>query len=539
MKNYFLLITLIGLCITSCNNDFVIEKQNANAVVTKTNEEKVLQARLDKDPNYFLKAAFSKGLAKVLSENKDVRELIKNEALKKIDYDYDVLYEFIKNVNLSDGNTLESLLLSYIDQEVLASISEKIPTLTIFVPTLPENTFSAALWDIEKDIPEVAFRTSFTNDITSFDSNGVEDIIEANLIPGYPIVVIKENERMIANNASADSKGISLLTKAGSTKTFSFLSEVFDNTDTNEEVSAIQTKAAYKPSVKEQKIFDAFDVFPNYSDWQRDYIYYNLTPTQTKGAFDLRYREHVVGFQMLGDARNAMNKIADHTGDPRIDGKWHEHSFSGTGGMTGQITGWTDGEFEFKVKYCLGSASPAGTEISTYFRVNPMALFNVKPKKNYNESKNKFEIEGVTALYVKLDIPLFEWNIENYSAIISINVEEVDLTETVRNTVAIGTKRATNFNYEATFGEVVKNGLKFGGSAEQSTTVTYETVTQTGSEDLGTVIINFGDQVILSKEAKYSETQFGTGRSAAHPDYNNKYSTGWYRIHIAPLLATN
>lgn len=296
---------------------------------------------------------------------------------------------------------------------------------------------------------------------------------------------------------------------------------------------------AYAPSAKEKKIFDAFDVFPNYSDWQRDYIYYNLTPTQTKGAFDLRYKEHIVGFEMVGDARNAMNKIADHSGDPRIDGNWHEHHFSGSGGMTKQITGWTDGEFEFRVKYCLGSASPVGTEVSTYFRVDPMNLFRVTPTKNYNDSKNKFEIESVTALYVKMTIPLFEWNIENYSAIISITVEEVDLTETVKRTVSTGTKIATNFNYEASFGEKVKNGLKFGGSMEQSGTVSYETVTQTGSDDLGTVIVNFGDQIILSKENKYSENQFGSGRSSAHPDYNNKYYIDWYRIHIAPLLTNN
>lgn len=43
------------------------------------------------DDNLSLKKDFSIALAKVLSENQDVRDLIKKEALKKIDFDYDVL----------------------------------------------------------------------------------------------------------------------------------------------------------------------------------------------------------------------------------------------------------------------------------------------------------------------------------------------------------------------------------------------------------------------------------------------------------------
>lgn len=535
MKKYFLLVSFISLYLFSCQEDRIFSISNENAVVTKTGEEENQLSRMEKDPNYDLKVQFSKALAQVLAESKEARELIKNEALKKIDYDYDVLYDLIKNVNLSNGNTLESLLLHHLDAGILAAIKEKIPTLTIFVPTLPENTFSAALWDIENEIPEVAFRTSATNDIPSYDSNGTEDIIESRFIPGYPIVVIKENERIVANTNSINSNRISLLEKASTGNSFSFLSEAFDNVNHKTKEKEIITKANYTPSVKEQKIFEAFDVFPNASDWQRDYVYYNLTPTQTKGAFDLRYKEHIVGFEMLGNAKSAMNKIADHTADPRIDGGWHERNASSR--MTGQMTGWTDGEFEFRAKYCLGGKSPVAAEVNTYFRVDPMDLFNVKPKKNYNESKNKFEIQSVTALYAKLTIPMFEWNIENYSAIISLTIEEVDLSETVRNTTSIGAKVATNFNYEASWGDVVKNGLKFGGSKEDNHTVSYETVTQTGSDDLGTVIINFGDQIILSKDTKYFENQFGSGRSATRPDYNDKYYTGWYRVHIAPLLA--
>lgn len=74
---------------------------------------------------------------------------------------------------------------------------------------------------------------------------------------------------------------------------------------------------------------------------------------------------------------------------------------------------------------------------------------------------------------------------------------------------------------------------------ENSVTNSYKITTTLESDDLGTVIVNFGDQIILSKSEKEYPSIYGSGRSSAYrsPDYNNKYYTGYYRIHIAPLLA--
>ncbi|QIK54513.1 hypothetical protein G7051_09245 [Dysgonomonas sp. HDW5B] len=107
-----------------------------------------IELTVKKDVNLDLKKKISIALAKVLAENQDVRSLIKNEALKKINYDYDVLYQLIKDEKLDDGSTLESNLLKYIEASELASINKQIPTLTIFVPDLGNDVFSAELWDI-------------------------------------------------------------------------------------------------------------------------------------------------------------------------------------------------------------------------------------------------------------------------------------------------------------------------------------------------------------------------------------------------------
>ena len=340
--------------------------------------------------NTDLKSELSKALAKVLSENRDVRELIKQEALKKFDYDYDVLYSLIKDVKLGNGSTLKSLLANYLDENFLSIIENEMPTLTIFVPSLPENSFSAKSWNVETEIPDVAFRTNETNDITSYDATGKEYIINDDLIPGYPIVVLKENERVIASPIQTKSLASSAIMTTDQGTMLTFISDVFNNTNkdipeslsqesysfSNDKITfQTSTNIEHVPSEMEKKIFEAYDHFPDPNDWQRDYVYYSLTKENTQGSFDLRYKEYLVDFQILGNAEAALNRIADQTGDPKIDGKWHERRLAAGRSV---MTGWSDGELEFKVTYCLGGVGPSATSNITYFRVDPYNLLKFR-----------------------------------------------------------------------------------------------------------------------------------------------------------------
>lgn len=547
MNKNVLCIAITGLFLLGCND---------NEQFINVNSKDCSQLKTKSHSDYsttFLKSEFSKALVKVLSENIDIRNLIRDEALKKIDYDYDVLYALIKDIQLNDGNTLEYLLAQYLDSDILDAINEEIPTLTIFIPKLPFDSFSAESWNTENESPAVAFRTYDTNDVTAYNINGEEYEIPAEKIPTYPIIVVKENERITTGETTTRATNNLLVGTAKSGQSFYFMDAVFNNLNHQNlqySSSNLQTRGRgggrgdkdehtppedvyynedFTPDSQQEKMFKSIDIFQNPTDWQRDYVYYNLTPQQTKGPFDLRYREYLVGFQMLGDGQAAMNKIADQTGDPIYDGG--EHEVTDLGGGHYIISGWTDGEYEFNVKYCLGGSSPAGTEVTTMFRANPENLFHIVLD---TEDWQSGKIAYVDAIYLPLRIPLFEWNIENYSSTITISIEEYDPSETIKQSKSVTSKCATNFGYDASFGSTVKNGLKFGASAEKSVTVAYESTTTVGSDALGTVIINFGDQIILSKR---KVGRPGNGRGPVTPDYNNKYYTGYYKIHIAPLLA--
>lgn len=99
---------------------------------------------------------------------------------------------------------------------------------------------------------------------------------------------------------------------------------------------------------------------------------------------------------------------------------------------------------------------------------------------------------------MELSVPLFEWNLENYSSVMKIAIEEVDFTEKIISTESMTTEFATNFEYSPSFGEKVKVGLKFGSQEKDTHTQSHSMEVTYGNDELGEVVVNFGDDVLIS-----------------------------------------
>lgn len=512
MKKIICLIALISLIssFVACEKADIIQSKEA----INENELK----------NNSVIENFAIALAKVLSEHKECRELIKTEALKKIDYDYDVLYVLVKDIKLSDGNTLEKHLLELLKPEELSLIISDKPTLTIFIPTLPENVFSAELWNIETEIPQVAIRSTNPNTFV-YDAKGAITVIKSNQIPAFPVVVLKDNERIkqVETNNST-------LRSAINDYNFEFIDSIFNNVERHENKMETRIRTSYDHI---QKSLDSYQIFNNSTEgWQRDYVYYNLTKEINKGPFDSSYREGIVGFELLGDAHSNYKKISDSSGEPILDGVYHEVPI---GPGRGYLTPWTDGEFEFQVKCYFGNKNAGITEYTNRFRCNPNQLFkmNLKPNKNYT----KYTILGYENLLTQPRLPLFDWNIENYSSTVKIRIEEFDLSETIKRATSSTAEFASNFGFDPTFESVVKLGLKFGASSKVTQTVSYEETISVGSDDLGEVIVNFGDNIVMDDTyvQKYMQSPSGSGGGFGFPNLNPNYQKGYYRVYIAPM----
>lgn len=492
------------LFMSSCTDDLSSNKcgPEASSVIKKTNTE--------------IKKEFGAALAKVLAESTPVRELIKREALRKIDYDYDVLYLMVKDEVLSDNTTLEGLLSNYLDKEFFYLIENQISNLTIFVPELPDDSFSAEIWDVKTDIPDVAIRIFDQKGIPAYNVREGEYVIDAIEVPTYPIVVIKENERIVGGDIHVKSIGVqggTIKTRSNSNIAFSFIDDVFNNLDNK--VSTAMLKSREDPNHNYKKVKEACDIYENIDGWQRDYIYYDLKPEtgmsrdSVKGPFIYKFKECLVGFELLGNPEAALAKISDQTGDPKKGSGRNE---------------WTEGEFEFLVKVGLGSISLVGSELKTYFRASGNDLF-------YEGTGSGHGTKPVMGLKMKeMKLPLFEWNLEDYSTSVKIGIEEVDNTESVKNTQSTTVEFAGNISFDISWGTKVKKGLKFGASAKKVHTIGFEVTTTKGNDELGEVIVNFGDPIM--KKESFTDTR--TGITEMRYVLNSKYSTGWYRLYIAP-----
>jgi hypothetical protein len=161
---------------------------------------------------------FGIGISKAMY-SEQFRRLIRNEAMKRFNRDTDVLYAFVKDVPInstaqmrtSDGgteqmqfSTLHEFLVPFFGSEAeLVAAEQRIPLLTIFVPTLPEDSFSPELWDVsdEEQIPDVALALDNISYVPVIGREGEKYLIEPGWFPGYPIVVLKENERVITDKS--------------------------------------------------------------------------------------------------------------------------------------------------------------------------------------------------------------------------------------------------------------------------------------------------------------------------------------------------
>ena len=261
--------------------------------------------------NHELLEEFSKALAYSLDSSIELRRIIKNEALKMFDYDYDVLYLSINSYRLTSGKTVDELMSLYMDITRLEKIKQLFSTLTIFVPELPDNSFSAELWNVESEVPYTALRVKNSNDVMGYGVNK-EFLIPSNEIPKYPIVVVKLNERVVSvNKAQRNLSPMSIINPD-----IVFFSDVFDNTENAS--SVIQNRNFSSGDTRDRtgsipenmkKVYEAYDVFAATNEWPRDYIYYGLTPQQPKGPFNRDFKESLVYFKLLGDPRTVMNKI--------------------------------------------------------------------------------------------------------------------------------------------------------------------------------------------------------------------------------------
>ena len=160
---------------------------------------------------------FAVALNKAISENGDLRNFIKNEVIKQVDGDYDLLlsHAFNQNVKPSDifvtkngliNNEIsvkELLSYYYIDthsqtkssEESLENLINDYPELQISIPVHAEE------WNSDNYIPDIAiipndYEEFITKKVPGINSEGENIEVDAINEPDVPVIVVGLNERL-------------------------------------------------------------------------------------------------------------------------------------------------------------------------------------------------------------------------------------------------------------------------------------------------------------------------------------------------------
>lgn len=497
MKNSVLIALLSFIFIFSCSEPEFGDEPNLDV--------NNISLKSSSNDYYELKKKFAIALHKAMKDHQEVRQFIKDEALKKFNGDYDVLYNYVSDARVA-GSSFRDIIASYYENESdLTELENAVPSLTIFVPKLPEDSFSAENWNVAEEVPLVAIRQLGSNKVPLISSDETSYLLPGGIIPSFPVVVLKRNERItLPNQPSYNNLDTREITGTNGFR-FKFFAPIFNNIFPPMEI-VIDGTPDY--------LIDAWQVNGENQNlgWHRDYIYYQLQPTSAEGPYINDYTEFITDFKIEApNGMEALKKIADtplvsndNNNDPSLDpiGITHPSIFS-------QATFWTDGAFEFGVNVMIDGIASFDPESGMNNGQNEYLSIGIDalPTDLFDIEYDSFQFVGLT-FYVATGIDtklfrerhmIFRWSIHDDSNRWKFLFQEIDTDVDAQKTESFTTKRNVNFEYTLT--DVKKLGIKLGGEQEITSTSSFGINWKDTSDDLEQQFVEFGDNVIIDENS--------------------------------------
>ena len=427
------------------------------------------------------KLALAKVLARAMA-NEDVRRLIKTEANKQFDKDYDVLLQLVKDQPVDSGVPFFQYLRSLAEsKEAFDAMMQSFPLATVFVPKFLE--FSADQWDVSSQIPWVAIWDEDNPDdkMIAFNHEGYYIELDPHREPVFDVVVLKENERVALQYGNVRSEGVtgSFIGKVGD-QNFYFLDDAFNGT-------LAQTARITSYTGLDARIREAYEKVKD-CDYcnHRDYIYHDIFPPEgkTKGPLNNKYAEAITALRLENTA--VFNSM----------GGWAEGSFE-----LHIIAFFLQGNETLKKLEKVISVAPE--DIITYEEKEVeectyIKYFGVKIKVSCKKRWVK-EITG-TRIYIPSTgtLTFAPWDMEYHGDKWLFKTFEFDPEGTYTETISHESTVGTNFKFDPSFGTKVKVGLSFGADKKDvkkaSTNYTYSDT----SENLGEALLRWDSPVIVS-----------------------------------------
>lgn len=484
----FLLIVITISQVIACSN---IDDTNVDLGNMNTRTE-VISTSMDKDSAI---SKFAQILSLVTYQNIEIREFLKNEAIKRFDMNNDILYLNIKDKEIGN-KSFRNWLIDYSSETIISDIEENVPLLNILIPEIP--IFDISIENININDQDIPIVVNNHEGMALFLNGSYQLTIPEGELPNFHTIVVNENNRVIINDTRSNSEP------------FTFLSPYYDRNY----VESHKTRAIYdNPYAVGGRAMQSFSYFNNnnYSTGlQRDFIYYGLTPDSDTGTFHPEVSEYLLflevnpkGYFVISD--DHINEI---NGDPHII----ESTIVKRGGTYTEeelITKmWSQGAFNFRFEiYSSNSSIPQTLRLPFY--PQDLWIFNIEKEFQHStwfrDTKYTYKIDprNFKAKRAPIENVSFgKWDLSKEGLERYIMIYEEDKKATV----------SQNIEYEITkfTSSKISNDLKIGlgtsssgsiGTEFNSSTTTREKRTFTYTYDeaddpLGTIKVYFYDPII-------------------------------------------
>ncbi|NOU61797.1 hypothetical protein [Marinifilum caeruleilacunae] len=483
-------------------------------VSAKTNEKYLLQ--------------FAEILSKATYEREDVREFLKTESIKQFDKNYDVLYLLVKNKEIN-GNSFRDILVSYSSKEIITEIESNVPLLNILVPEIMMFNIKPENLNIkDNEVPVVV-----SEEIeTSLYLNGEKELsLEKGEVPNFHVFVVNENSRVIVPiDEIGDTKNLNV-------SSIQFKSPNFDGT--KEAIIKTDTKSTMTDfNFVGPRALTAFTHF-NRNDgsiyqkaFQRDYLYYGITPTQRSGSLNRSMSEYLSYISINPTTYFKVSDQVDtgsNSDDPYIQN--YETTQKSRELSQEELIDrmWTKGAYEFRFEVITSTNQHPQI---VYVPLKPYEIwnFNITHEREhstwFSSSKHIYKINpnNFTAknIFLQNKISLGKWHLAEESLYRYVNIIEED--ESIDKTITMtyeSTKVHTNkFNGDLKLDVGIGKGTVTADVTESNTIRENKTVNiirKEKSDDLGSVRIYFYEPII--------ETIIGGGPLCVMKTYNTGHVT--------------
>ena len=443
MKTKFSVPVVCAFLLLSCSKE----------ISERTKPQNDLNELSDKD-GIKAKLVFAKILAKAVT-NEEIRNIISTNASKEFDKDYDVLYHRVKNEKI-----LDSTFYSYIknnSSEIEYEMINNDALLNIYVP---KNQNVDNIEKIKNQVPLVAVRNA-DDKLIAYNSNGQIKELDPNTLPNFPVIVVKDNERVVA------------ISKDNSKELKNNLGNYIFSTDKN---NFYYTNNEYNPNVSfrgivasnlDSEILKAYNQNLNCNTcYQRDWIYYNIYPAggQNEGGLNRQYAEAITGI-----------------------------AFTNTD-VFSTIGGWDEGKYELQIRSFYGGRSEGVFS-------SDLKVISVDPEKMFLFDSDNRPIAPIQ--YNPSYITYTAWDMNYYGDRWAFSIEEFDPSKTTNRSYTHTTTFGANYKVTGDVNvKIVKIGTEFNGSITNTKSNTFNVETTEGSDQLGTGVMTWTDPIITTIKSK-------------------------------------